>query len=37
MSLVASDVRGGTIKDCGHYLPEECPQTVADQIIRFIG
>jgi pimeloyl-ACP methyl ester carboxylesterase len=36
MRLVASDVRGGVFEDCGHYMPEEAPRAVADQIIRFL-
>lgn len=35
MRLVASDVQGGTIKDVGHYLPEECPRTLVEEISRF--
>jgi pimeloyl-ACP methyl ester carboxylesterase len=37
MRLVAGNVQGGTIKDCGHFLPEECPQTLADEINRFMA
>jgi pimeloyl-ACP methyl ester carboxylesterase len=37
MRLVAGNVQGGIIKDCGHYLPEECPQTLADEINRFMA
>ena len=37
MSLVAGDVRGGIITDCGHYLPEECPNTVAREICHFMA
>lgn len=37
MRLVAADVRGGTIKDCGHYMPEECPRTLVEEITRFMG
>lgn len=37
MRLVAADVRGGVFADCGHYLPEEAPRAVAEQIIRFMG
>ncbi len=36
MRLVAANVQGGTIEDSGHYLPEECPQTLADEINRFM-
>ena len=37
MRLVATDVRGGTLADCGHYMPEERPATVADILIRFLS
>jgi len=37
MRLVAADVRGGTLADCGHYMPEERPATVAGALIRFLS
>jgi pimeloyl-ACP methyl ester carboxylesterase len=37
MRLVATDVRGRTFEGCGHYMPEEAPRAVAEQIIRFLG
>jgi len=37
MRLVAADVRGGVFAGCGHYVPEEAPRAVAEQIIRFLG
>jgi pimeloyl-ACP methyl ester carboxylesterase len=37
MRLVATDVRGGVFESCGHYMPEEAPRAVAEQIIRFAG
>jgi pimeloyl-ACP methyl ester carboxylesterase len=37
MRLVAADVRGGVFAGCGHYMPEEAPRAVAEQIIRFVG
>jgi pimeloyl-ACP methyl ester carboxylesterase len=37
MRLVATDVRGGVFAGCGHYMPEEAPRAVAEQIIRFMG
>ena len=37
MRLVAADVRGGVFAGCGHYMPEEAPRAVAEQIIRFMG
>ncbi|MFM0046021.1 alpha/beta fold hydrolase [Paraburkholderia sediminicola] len=35
MSLMADDVRGGVFDACGHYMPEEAPRDVADQILAF--
>ena len=32
---VADDVRGGVLADCGHYVPEEAPRAVLDQLRRF--
>ena len=37
MHLVAADVRGAVFAGCGHYVAEEAPRAVADQIIRFMG
>ena len=35
VEMVAEDVRGGVIADCGHFLPEECPDEVVRQV-RFM-
>lgn len=32
---VAADVRGHAIAQCGHYLPEEQPEIVAESLLRF--
>ena len=37
MRLVATDVRGGTLADCGHYMPEERPATVASTLLHFLA
>lgn len=37
MHLVAADVRGGVFTGCGHYMPEEAPRALTEQIIRFMG
>jgi pimeloyl-ACP methyl ester carboxylesterase len=37
MRSVAADVRGAVFAGCGHYMPEEAPRAVAEQIIRFMG
>lgn len=34
---VATDVRGAALADCGHYLPEERPEAVAEHLLRFAG
>jgi pimeloyl-ACP methyl ester carboxylesterase len=37
MRLVTSDVRGGVFAGCGHYMPEEAPRAVAEQIVKFMN
>jgi hypothetical protein len=37
MRLVATDVRGGIFERCGHYMLEEAPPAVAQEIIKFVG
>ena len=37
MPLIAEDVRGGVFAGCGHYVAEEAPRAVAEQIISFMG
>ncbi len=32
----ASDVQGVPV-DCGHFIPEEAPDVVVDQFIKFFG
>ena len=32
---IATDVRGGTLPGSGHYMPEEIPDAVADELLRF--
>jgi len=32
---IATDVRGGILQGCGHYMPEEMPDAVADELLRF--
>jgi pimeloyl-ACP methyl ester carboxylesterase len=32
VSMVAVNVTGHVISDCGHFLPEECPEEIARQI-----
>jgi pimeloyl-ACP methyl ester carboxylesterase len=33
----ATDVRGETVANCGHFQPEEQPEAVADALTRFFG
>jgi pimeloyl-ACP methyl ester carboxylesterase len=35
MRLLASDVQGGVIADCGHYMPEERPEDISRALIHF--
>ena len=37
MRLVATDVRGGVFEGCGHYMPEEAPRAVAEQVVSFMA
>lgn len=37
MKLVADDVQGGVIPDCGHWVPDEKPEWIAREINRFHG
>jgi pimeloyl-ACP methyl ester carboxylesterase len=34
---VAENVRGGVIEDCGHWLAEEQPDTLARELMAFFG
>jgi pimeloyl-ACP methyl ester carboxylesterase len=36
MEVLADDVRGGVIERCGHWIPEERPEWLADQLIEFL-
>lgn len=35
LRLVATDVRGGAIPDCGHFVPEEQPERLARELAAF--
>ena len=37
MELAAHDVRGGVIERCGHWIGEERPDFVAEQLLEFFG
>jgi pimeloyl-ACP methyl ester carboxylesterase len=34
---VATDVRGGIVENCGHWIPEERPDWVVEQLLAFFG
>jgi pimeloyl-ACP methyl ester carboxylesterase len=33
---VATNVEGGSIPDCGHFIAEEKPQELADRLRKFL-
>lgn len=35
IAKVASTVEGGMISNCGHYIPEECPDALCDRLLDF--
>jgi pimeloyl-ACP methyl ester carboxylesterase len=37
MKPLCENVRGGQIEACGHYIPEEQPQKLADELLRFFA
>jgi pimeloyl-ACP methyl ester carboxylesterase len=37
MRLLATDVRGGIVPDSGHWIPEEQPDFLVDQLFKFFG
>jgi pimeloyl-ACP methyl ester carboxylesterase len=37
MEMAAGDVRGGVIEHCGHWIGEERPEFVAEQLVEFFG
>jgi pimeloyl-ACP methyl ester carboxylesterase len=37
MQQVAGDVRGGVLERCGHWIAEEQPQTLLDELTAFLG
>ena len=34
---VAEDVRGGIVEGCGHFIPEEKPEELTEQLLAFFG
>ncbi len=37
LRVLADDVRGGAIDDCGHWVPEEQPAVLARELLAFFG
>jgi pimeloyl-ACP methyl ester carboxylesterase len=37
MKPLGADVRGGVVKDCGHYIPEEQPEILSQKMLEFFG
>jgi pimeloyl-ACP methyl ester carboxylesterase len=35
LRAIASDVRGGTVPQCGHFIPEEQPALLAERLLEF--
>ena len=37
MRLAATDVQGGVIEDCGHWIPTERPGELTQRLLAFFG
>jgi pimeloyl-ACP methyl ester carboxylesterase len=37
LQTAADDVRGGVVPNCGHYIPEEQPEYLSEQLLSFFG
>jgi pimeloyl-ACP methyl ester carboxylesterase len=37
LRLIADDVRGGSLPDCGHFIPEEQPELLAERLLEFFA
>ena len=37
LRLIASNVQGGAVPDCGHFIPEEQPEWLAQALLRFFA
>lgn len=37
MQGLAEDVRGGVIERCGHWIPEEQPEVLTNELLKFFG
>ena len=36
LRMIADDVRGGAVPDCGHFIPEEQPALLAEKLLAFL-
>ena len=37
LRCMATDVRGGVVENCGHWLPEEQPAPLLEQLLAFFA
>lgn len=37
LRLIAADVQGGAVPDCGHFIPEEQPELLARRLLEFFA
>jgi pimeloyl-ACP methyl ester carboxylesterase len=37
LQRLATDVRGGVVENCGHWMPEEQPEELLRQLLAFFG
>ena len=37
VKMVAKHAEGGVVPNCGHFIPEECPEVVVNQILALTG
>lgn len=37
LRAIATDVKGGALPDCGHFIPEERPELLAEQLLRLFA
>lgn len=35
LRAIATNVQGGVLPDCGHFIPEEQPAILAERLLRF--
>jgi pimeloyl-ACP methyl ester carboxylesterase len=37
LRMIATQVEGGTVPDCGHFIPEEQPALLAERLLAFFA